>query len=307
MVSDYIIANLPRAGLGNKLLVWARASVFAYINGLPLLVSPWQQMSIGPLVRRESQRRFYVDELRSQGILKQASRIFALRRLQVIEEPIIEVVTASSQQQNRAFVFNQVPHWSDYFAGIREYRDYVSGELLKLVPDRQLERVNALPKPVISVHVRMSDFRPLRDGEDFARVGAVRTPVGYFTQLIGELRSLAGSELPVTIFSDGHEEELHELLRLNRAQLAAKNPAIVDILSMARSKIIILSAGSTFGMWGAFMSDAAIIHHPQHYHAPVRSSRTESFPFEGPLPQNLLASPIALADHLRNMGEVNRD
>lgn len=111
LMRSYVIANLPRAGLGNKLLVWARALVFARMNDLPLLVSPWQQLSIGPVLRQEKRKRFYVEELRSQSLLKQITGLYTMRRSQVVEEPPIEQVSKSSA--NHCYLFRNVPHWSD--------------------------------------------------------------------------------------------------------------------------------------------------------------------------------------------------
>ena len=41
MANSCVYAKLPRGGLGNKMLVWARALVFSQRNSLPLFVSRW--------------------------------------------------------------------------------------------------------------------------------------------------------------------------------------------------------------------------------------------------------------------------
>lgn len=49
MLKDNIVwAKLPRAGLGNKLLVWADAYIFAHNNNLRLFTTGWFTIYLGP-------------------------------------------------------------------------------------------------------------------------------------------------------------------------------------------------------------------------------------------------------------------
>ncbi|MDP5015756.1 MAG: hypothetical protein NWQ43_00310, partial [Dolichospermum sp.] len=50
---------MPRSGLGNMLLVWARAILFAEFNGLPVLSPNWNEVRIGPWLRGERTKRYY--------------------------------------------------------------------------------------------------------------------------------------------------------------------------------------------------------------------------------------------------------
>jgi hypothetical protein len=67
---------------------------------------------------------------------------------------------------------------------------------------------------VVAVHVRRGDFRSLRVGEDFAHVGLVRTADQYFADLIEQIRHVSGWDLPVTVFSDGTDDEIAFLTRM---------------------------------------------------------------------------------------------
>lgn len=78
------------------------------------------------------------------------------------------------------------------------------------------------------------------------------------------LLSNARKELPATIFSVGKDEELAPLPAVLGAQWAERNPDIVDLLSMAQSRLIIFSAGSTFGYWAGFLADSPLLLHPDH-------------------------------------------
>src|SRR5882724_7298334 len=57
----YCEAVLPRTGLGNRLFPWARCRVFSFTNEVPMLSPRWAQLKIGPLLRGESDPRFYLN------------------------------------------------------------------------------------------------------------------------------------------------------------------------------------------------------------------------------------------------------
>jgi hypothetical protein len=149
--------------------------------------------------------------------------------------------------------------------------------------------------------VRCGDFRRLERGEDFAKTGHARAPLGYFVGLIESLRKLHGAELPVTVFSDGHDEELGELLSVPGVRRAGRNAAIVDLLLLAGSKIIVPSPGSTFGYWAAFLSDAVVLHHPDHMHEPLRPEEVNRRFFEGSAAAACEAAPALLRSNVEDI------
>jgi hypothetical protein len=66
----------------------------------------------------------------------------------------------------------------------------------------------------------------------------------------------------VTIFSDGRPNELGALLSLPNVDLAPPAPAIVDMLCMARARVVVTSGISSFSMWAAFLGEALAINYP---------------------------------------------
>ena len=54
-----VYPQLPKAGLGNRLLVWARAILFAQMNDIPVIEPNWSNFSLGPYLRGESDKRYY--------------------------------------------------------------------------------------------------------------------------------------------------------------------------------------------------------------------------------------------------------
>jgi hypothetical protein len=121
-------------------------------------------------------------------------------------------------------------------------------------------------------------------GEDFARSGGVRTPKRYFVDLVEQVRHFCGSNVPVTIFSDGTDDDIAFLTRMPAIARSAARSDILDLLLMAKARIIIPSAGSTFSEWAAFLSEAAVLRHPAHIHAPIRPKKYTDLYYEGPAP-----------------------
>jgi hypothetical protein len=101
-----------------------------------------------------------------------------------------------------------------------------------------------------------------------------------------------GEDAPVTIFSDGTDAELVELLALPHVTRAADDLDIVHLALMSKSRVLVMSAGSTFSIWAGFLSEAALIDHYQHRHAPIRDAATNERTFEGILPPD-----TAIEDH----------
>jgi hypothetical protein len=181
-------------------------------------------------------------------------------------------------------VFKDIPSWRDQFGDIRNHRDFIRGRLLAIMRDPYKKEADTLQPPVVAVHVRRGDFRSLRVGEDFAHVGGVRTAEQYFADLIEQIRHVSGWDLPVTVFSDGTDDEITLLTRMPAVTRSPATSDVVDLLLMARARVIITSAGSSFGEWAAFLSEAAVLRHPAHIHAPIRPTPYTDLHYEGPAP-----------------------
>lgn len=278
--TSYCYAKLPRAGLGNMLFVWARARIFAQLNDLPFAVSSWKHFNIGTFLRRERSKRIYAGYFSGTeewGTLKSS---WMLRNYtQVIEPPVAPLACGATHKT--VYIFNQIPHWDNFFRDIKPQRQFIREEFYRVLAPVHRETVECASPPIIGVHVRQGDFRPLRIGEDFAQVGAVRTPLKYFEDVINNIRQVHGSSLPVTIFSDGHDHELAPLLEMPNVVRAEKNADVGDLLLLSASRIIVTSAGSTFSYWSAFLSDSPVIMHPDHIHASLRPVEVNKRFYEG--------------------------
>lgn len=264
-----VIADLPAAGLGNKLFVLGKAIVFAHRHALPLYIKGLNTASIGPFLRGENVKRIYIGQFKTNPTSAIRLRLWhRLRNTPVVKEPYLDAILEKAACR---YVFHQMPHWSDLFGSIRNERSLVQTEILKLL---SAKTTNKLQKDFdscdIHVHVRMGDFDKLKEGTDFKLVGKTRTPLNYFINTIESLRRNNPELRTVRIFSDGHPEELTPLQQLDNVYINKPDSDVVDLLRMGKCKVLLTSAGSTFGEWAGFLSEAAIIQHPDHIHAAIR-------------------------------------
>ncbi len=277
MSKKIVLAKLPNAGLGNQLFVLLKALLYGSLHNLPVEVANYKQYHIGPYLRREKTNRNYNDYFVFQKNIFSYLIDSTILQLKMLNNKCT-VNPLLSQETEICVVFDKLPHWSDYFFELNQHRDIVKELFFNILKDDILQSYKNYPSPQIGIHIRMGDFRKLNENEDFAKVGAVRTPLNYFVDVINKLRLWKNENLEATIFSDGFEHELEPLLSMDNVKLAPQNIDIGDLLYLSKSDIIVTSAGSTFSYWSGFLSDAPIIMHPDHIH---KALRLEQDLFEG--------------------------
>jgi hypothetical protein len=272
-----VIAKLPNAGLGNKMFVWARALIYSKQKNCSLQIYGLNRIHIGPFLRKEKVKRFYLGQFKFSLNLPELLKFSAKHLFSLIHyhEPSFAII---NQSQEGLFIFSKIPPWSDYFQVVRDHRELIKKEFPKLLSKRVSNKLKKIPAPVIACHIRCGDFGILQENEVFKNVGGVRTPLEYFVNTIKILRSIAGHNLPVTVFSDGNEVELSSVLALEKVSFFSPQEDVVDLVVMSKAEYIITSASSTFSEWAAFLSSAVIILHPDHIHTRIRK---EDNLFEG--------------------------
>jgi hypothetical protein len=250
------------------------------LNTIPACSIGWSRPHIGPLFRGERRIRFYgnsfsqpLSTLAACGLLRLTGKIIRNPPLRCFIQHL---------RSDHLFIWDQTPHWSDYFGSLRDFCDLVTQLVWRMVNASVRQRVMERVPPTVAVHIRCGDFRRLRSGEDFRKVGGTRTPLDYFVTLIREIRRCQGSIVPVTVFTDGHPSEIEAVLALPAVQMAARDKPIVDLLLMSRAQLIITSASSTFGYWAGFLADCPVLLHPDHIHASLRPQSINDRFFEGP-------------------------
>ncbi len=299
MPRPYVHARLPRSGLGNKLFVWARALVFARRHGLPLVVTGWCTPRWRALLKGED-ARIYWNYFTPWNELSVSER----SRAKVVAEPALE---GGLQSDATVYEFSEMPHWKTCFEGLREHRELIRSELFGHLTAARRREIAAVPKPMICLQIRMGDFRTLKAHEQFSQVGGVRTPLDYFRQWIEDLRAVHGSDVPVTIVSDGTAAELASLLALPKVTHTPGRTGLADLILMADSRLLVCSAGSTFSQWGGFLGDPVLIHHPDHMHYFCRPEADRVHVFEGAeSPGAVEAWPPLLRSNVVSLGGIDQ-
>jgi hypothetical protein len=140
------------------------------------------------------------------------------------------------------------------FVGLHSHRDMIRTRLLEIL----IAPPTGAPKwgagDYAAAHIRLGDFkaaqsqslqRSFRDGE--------RIPLVWYQHVIRRVRAIL-PELPVHIFSDGHEHELADLLAIDGVRLWREPNDVADLLALAQARLLI-GSNSTFARWAAFLGN----------------------------------------------------
>jgi len=254
VTSSYVMCILPNAGLGNQLFPLMKAVTFAHIHQMPLKVIGFHQIKVGPYLRLEKTKRKYKGYFTlEKNIISEwynKIRFKYFNRLPIEIEPKLDKPIDTLMA--KVYLFNSF-NYRDYFYNLKEQREVVLPLFWSILNEEVKQELKKHTEPVIGVHIRMGDFS--KDA---------RTPEEYFINIIQLIRETIGTNIPVSIFTDGYAHELKSILALPRVKLVEGNSDIIDLLLLSKSKIILVSSGSTFGYWASFLSEAPLILPPSH-------------------------------------------
>jgi hypothetical protein len=258
-------ADLDRAGLGNLLLPWARAEIFRQKYGLEMLAPRWTQPKIGPLLRGERDLRYYWRIFSDVGYITGLRRAWLLQSGVKLDEAAAgEFVDSSFVARGHGtvvvrFAGHLEGHWFD---GLWSDRSLIRRRLLQILSSRSRQCLSEVKSfPTIAVHVRRGDKVVAKVGE--ACTISNRSPSDeWFVAVIRSLRQFSNPETPVTVYSDGKPEQLRSILALPNVALSPPAPAVVDMLCMARARVLVTSGISSFSMWPAFIGEVPAISYP---------------------------------------------
>lgn len=300
-----VYPQLPKTGLGNMLLVWARAVLFAELNSFPVVTPNWGQIRVGPYLRGERDKRYYGNLFSNKNYISKI-QLF-LRNLQkhyiYYNLAISQIDLSQLESEGKGeylFIFNKLPHWSEYFVDLKEYQPIIKQKLLEIIRPSVFNNICNYPAPEIGVHIRMGDFRVLKAGDDFTKLGGVRTPMSWYARVIFEVRKIAKYDVPVTIFSDGHDHELSEILKLPKVFRSPFSSALSDMFTLSKSKLLITSSGSTFSSWASYLGQCPTIWHPAHFHSGLLTSQSSKTVFEGGFDPETMATPNLLIQNINS-------
>lgn len=296
----------PRGGLGNKIFVWCYGLVFSQRNNCEHHTSKWAVLHFGPMVRGEQSFRIYLGSFKEDSLVKKVRlKLYKAQEEKILYDKDIELLV-NDKLTNIKYTFYKVgDNWHTVYHLIKPYRDLIKKELYRKLTARVLKKIEGHKAPWIGVHIRRGDFKPPKSEEGLTiKSIAIQTSNHYFISVIDRIRKFVNLNIPVTIFSDGKPKELENILSLPNVSMAKDDLDIVHMLLLSRSKIIVISEGSTFGGWSAYLSEAVIIRNPAMYKTDIRPDELNTTFFEGILPIDTDSFSPLLRDNLGQIKEA---
>jgi hypothetical protein len=278
-------------GLGNTLFAWARAEIAAEKFALPVLAPVWQRLTSGggwisalkTLGTRRTALRTYSGLLGGrQSFSGTCESLFTLATALHLDESLLaETLGSARPHRQLVFIFEGM---RDGFVSLTADRAFISARFRDLVNPRVLTHVPEAESPRFACHVRMGDYNawPGSPSETNARL-----PIHWY---VDQLKAIAERwpTIPIDLFSDGTDMELHELLQLPGVRRSDYGNPIADLVMMSRARVLICS-GSSFSGWAAFLGEMPSIWYPRrlfllfgHQALPNAIERQR----DGPLPTN---------------------
>lgn len=266
-------------GLGNLLFIWARGVAYAHRYNLDYHTKTWFKIYFfKSFFLSRWERRVYFTSFKRKTNYRKYIYCYCFGKK--IIEPSFSAEPDLSKPS--LLFFRDIPEYWHYFRDIKPFRAHIIWALNAMLHKKVWSDIEQQPEPVIAVHIRHGDFPVADKNLPFKKQGQRRTPMDYFIKLIDKIRNISGYCLPVTIFTDGKVEDLKEVLALPQTNLArSRKYDISDIILMSKSKLLIVSAGSTFSFWGGFLGNMPIINHFEHLHEDLRDKKTNDLWFEG--------------------------
>lgn len=241
-----VYAKISKTGLGNCMLVWAHALVFAKINNLELITERWWRFRWGAIIRGEKKKRFYKNYFIETPLKTRMKMKFDLLVSPGDPDPEIKII---QNTENKIFIFTKTSRDDNLFKYLYPHSEFIKKELLELLTDPLKKKYSKCESPVIGIHIRRGDFKIINP----------ITSNQFFIEAIHAIRETVKEVLPVTVFTDAEENEITDILELPGISISRNEEDILDILQMSKSKFLVLSRSSTFSYWAAFLSEGLVI------------------------------------------------
>jgi len=250
---DLGFLRIGGAGLGNLLVTWAEFVTGTARYGLIPIAPTWPQFKLGPLVRNESDKRFYRDLfVRAPGEVSGIKKLKLLSRLPRIPAAEFANSFVPRPSVNSREVLVEFANAGSLFENILKDHAFIRSELLKITREEHKSGLQHDFHRSISVHVRLGDFR----------VESLRTSAEWYTATIAAIRRAVGSDLPVYVFSDGENKELKPILNLPATTRLAFGSSLADMWALSAADILVASGGSTFSKWASYLGRMPVVYPP---------------------------------------------
>jgi hypothetical protein len=260
-MSVYVYPDVGRVGLGNLLVTWAHAEVFAHETGAQRIAPYWTSPKIGPLLRGERDLRYYIGLFRRNGAIGGLRRRLLLTMRRRITPEQYAANPEAAQRRGDVVVFT-FP-FGAAFKGLTPRRAFLASQLNSMLAPRIRQRLARYPdSPEVAVHIRRGDRPALPFGQPFGDDWLPGLPEEWFMGVIESIRHAAGRQVRVTVYSDARPAEIGRVLSMEGVQKAPNEPAIVDLLMMARARVLVPTGSSTLSLWSSLLGEMPTVHYP---------------------------------------------
>lgn len=249
------------AGLGNEMIVWAKAFIAGQILGLAVEHPAWGL----------NQRRYdrYFGTSRSDWIrhraLKAGLPFFrfddaARLRHGGALEPALRAFAAEHGLPRRGPYVLGVHGMGGGFAPLAPAREFLRAQLLgtrgTLRNLYDLDRRAGSDRLRIGLHVRRGDFQSLSAQQSYRGRFNVTVPLDWYVRVATGLSHALGDRISIVVVSDANEAELTPLTRAVPCHLTVqqRDRDVSDLLALASCDFLLCSI-SSYSLWAAFLSD----------------------------------------------------
>lgn len=227
---DLLLFRIGGSGLANCLFVYARAIQYAHGTGAKLITPTWSKFSIGTYIRREKDKRSYVNLFTTRNEISGVRKIFTV----LFGHPYVEQGLKS--------------YFCDFIDDAEYIRNYIINHIqseIKVYVDSH-DFTNC-----VAVHIRLGDYPEEH-----------RTPTEWYKEKI--ISKSKEGKYRFLLFSDGTDEELASLTSLPNVERTFFGNAIADIYAISKCCYLI-GSDSTFSGWGAFLGQMPCVFFRKHY------------------------------------------
>lgn len=280
--NKYAYPKVGPFGLCHSLLAWARAVAWADENQAKLIAPNWSSIRgrVGPIIRQERDKRQY------QRLFHFPRYINGFKKLYLLNSSILvpmntHVGPERFEPKSRCiFVFENLISNNEetYFHEIVGKQTLIKNELISITKQKYLPSQET--QKFIAIHVRRGDFQK-HTSSAFLENGSKNSciPISWFVSMLNDIRAFLNYDIPAIVYSDGSTTELKPLLSLPNTKRSPYKASITDLLYIGASKLL-LSSGSGFSMWGAYLGSTPRICYPGQKFCSVLQPNPKNFETE---------------------------
>ncbi len=253
---DFLLFRLGGAGLANHLFPMYRAFQKSKEEGEEFLFPTLLQFKIGPIIRREKDKRIYFSLFHQRKIneLLKLKVLFSSNKFDEINYELL------NNDKDGVIIYNGIEDLSGsnnhYF--FKSFNHEHKEEFISMLIGRSKKRerlfseLNLIKKEDICVHIRRGDF-PVKglEKDPFRQIND-----DWYLKVINHLaKEFPGNK--IRIFTDDIHSLSDEILSVRNVSVDASFNALHAILKMSAHGTIVASA-STFSLWSAFIGDQIV-------------------------------------------------